>query len=58
MSHGESRGVKVSQGDPRGVLGGLGELRGFHGEPLETNRAKCLCVCESVSLSVSEFMVH
>ena len=58
MSHGESRGVKVSQGDPRGVLGGLEELRGFHGGPLESNRAKCLYVCLSVSLSVCEFMVH
>ena len=26
-SQGESRGVKVSQGDPRGVLGGLGGVK-------------------------------
>ena len=64
---GESRGVKESQGESWGVMESqseswgvkgspwvLGDLREFHGEPLETNRAKCLSVSESVNLSVLE----
>ena len=47
-----------SQGESGGVKRSLGDLWGFHGGPLGTNRAKCLFVSLSVSKSVSEFVVH